>query len=154
MQGRFIREDGLIIPNNISQAGAQAFLAAAFRNDVPTFYVGLVTGPPSLTMTLADMIEPTVGVNGYARQNIARNSGGWPTQGVAGNQRFVESDWITFTATGGNFDQPIQRLALFNTNVVAPVNPIWALSSPMSNAYVITPSTPLAERRFKYAVYL
>jgi hypothetical protein len=154
MEGRFIRGDGLILPNNISQAGAAAILAAAFRNDVPAFFLGLVSGAPTPTMTLADMIEPTIGTNGYARQAVTRNAAGWPEQGVVGNQRYISTDWITFAAAGGNFNQPIQRVALFNTGVANPVNPVWALSSPMADPIVITPATPLVERKFKYAVYI
>jgi len=154
MRGQFIRGDGLVIPNNISQAGAAMILAAAFRNDVPTFYAGLVTGMPDATMTLGDMVEPTVGTNGYGRIAIPRNSTGWPTQALVGGLRMISTDWLTWTPTGAGFNQPIQRVALFGTNVVDSGNDIYALSAPLPAPVDLEAATPLGERQFKYQIFL
>ncbi|MCK8343041.1 hypothetical protein LXA62_18235, partial [Erwinia amylovora] len=63
----------MVLPNNITTEGARVILAAAFRNDVPTFFAGLVRGVPSLSLTSANLTEPTIGTNGYARVSIARS---------------------------------------------------------------------------------
>ena len=153
MRGEFQRADGLLMPNNLSLEGVRILLAAACRNDVPTFYAGLVTGAPTPTMTLLDMVEPTVGVNGYQRIAISRDAAGWPTQGESGGERFISTDWLTWVATGAGFDKPIQRVALFDTNVVASGNPVLALSASIGDPLVITPDTPLMNRRFKYTLF-
>jgi len=154
MRGEFITKGGLILPNNISSEGARVILAAAFRNDVPTWYMALVRGVPSLTMTSATLTEPTIGTNGYARVGVARSNVGWPTEGVSAGERFIETDWITFAASGGNFNQAIQRVALLGTNAYNAANPVYALSAALPAERVITPSTALGDRQFKYRVYI
>lgn len=156
MRGEFVREDGLVLPNNISLAGAQMILQAAFQNQVPSFWAGLVTGFPTPGMTLAQMTEPTVGVNGYARIQILRDASanGWPTVGAIGNESFIASNFLTWTATGSGFDNPIQRVALFGTNAVAPGNVVYALSAPLDDPIIILPTTDLSNRRFKYQIFI
>lgn len=154
MRGQFIRGDGLVIPNNISKAGAAMVLAAAFRDTVPSFYAGLVVGSPTPDMTLSDMVEPAVGTHGYARIAITRDETGWPTVGEVGDSQYISTDWLTWTASGGAFSEAIQRVALFGTNVVDPTNQIYALSIPLPSAYIIDASTPLDNRRFKYQIFL
>lgn len=153
MRGRFTRADGLWLPNNLSLEGIRVLLAAACRNEVPTFYAGLVTGAPTPNMTLLDMVEPTIGVNGYQRIAITRDAAGWPTQGESGGERFISTDWLTWVATGVGFDKPIQRVALFNTNAVSSSNAVLALSASIGTPLTITPDTPLINRRFKYTLY-
>lgn len=154
MRGQFTRRDGLILPNNISKAGAKMILSAAFRNDVPTFYAGLVKGTPSLTMTMASMTEPTIGINGYARISIPRNSTGWPTENEVGGERFIETDWLTFAAVGGDFDKTIQRIALLSSAAYDSADDVLALSAALPTELQITPTTPLVNRQFKYAVFI
>lgn len=154
MRGQFIRGDGLVLPNNISNAGAQMILASAFKNTVPTFYMALVRGIPSADMTFADMFEPTIGVNGYARVEIERSAVGWPVEGLSGGERYIESKFCTFAASVGDFDDSIQRLALCSTNSYVGSDAVYALSVPLPAELTITPTTPLASRQFKYQIYI
>lgn len=153
-EGRFIRGDGLVLPNNVSLAGAQMILAAAMRNTAPAFWFGLVVGAPSASMILADMEEPTVGVGGYARIQATRDGTGWPGLGDVGGKKYIETDYLTWTATGSGFDKPIQRVAWFGTNAVAGGNQIMSLSAPLPEPKQILASTPLAKRQFKYRLYI
>ena len=154
IRGEFHCANGEILPNNISLEGAKVILEAAFRNTPPTWWVGLVKGFPNPAMTLADMLEPTIGVNGYQRYQITRDATGWPVSSSAGNQQYIESDWITWTPVGGDFDMAITRVALFSTSVANPTNKILALSAAMPAERVIGQSTNLNDRRFKYRVFL
>lgn len=154
MRGEFIRGDGLVTPNNVTLEGSRVIMAAAFRNEVPTFYLGLVRGMSNLNLTLADVEEPTIGVNGYARQQITRDATGWPVLAVVGNEQYIESQFYTFTASGGAFDRGINRMALFTTSIAAPNNKILALSAAMASTLLIDPSTDVAFRRFQYRFYL
>lgn len=154
MRGEFRGRDGLVLPNNITSEGARVILAAAFRNDVPTFYAGLVTGVPSLSLTSATLTEPAIGTNGYARVAIARSAVGWPTQGESAGERYIETDWLTFTASGGDFSQAIQRVALLGTSTYNSADLVYALSAALPATRVIGPSTDLSLRQFKYRVYI
>lgn len=154
IRGEFICGDGTVLPNNISLEGARVMLAAAFQDTAPEFYLGLVTGVPSDSMTMATMVEPAIGANGYARVNIPRTPIGWPTEGVLNGARFIESDWAVFNAVGGNFTESFLRIALLPTLTLVPNQPVYALSSALASPRLITPTTGLAERRFRYRVYL
>lgn len=154
MRGQFIRGDGLIIPNNVSLAGAQAILKAAFRHDVQEWWAGLVAGSPTLDMTIADFNEPTIGTNGYARINIPQNDTGWQIIAAYGNEMYVESGWLTWTATNDGFDKPIQRIALLGAATYNVADDVFALSVPMPAEVRITPSTPEAQRKFKYQLFM
>ncbi len=154
MRGQFIRGDGLVVPNNISLAGAEVILKGAFRLTAQAMYAGLVAGTPTLAMTMNDVVEPTIGTNGYGRVAIPQNLTGWPTLGTLVNEKYVESDWLTFEAVGGNFDQGVQRVALLGFNTYSGVHDIFALSAAMPTEITITPLTDLSLRRFKYRLYL
>lgn len=154
MRGEFLRADGLVIPNNISIAGAQMILAAALRNTVPTLYAGLVSGAPTADMTQGAMDEPTIGTNGYARIAIARNDTDWPTLGISGVEAYMETKWLTWLPTGGNFNQAIQRVMLVGGSTYSGSDPVYALSSPLDAALTLTPTTDESLRKFKYRIYL
>lgn len=154
LQGQFIRGDGLVIPNNVSLAGAKMLLAAALRGDVPTLYAGLIVGFPSQNSKRSDVVEPTIGVHGYSRIQIPQDHVGWPIEGQSGVQRFVKSMNLVWTATGGNFDQSIQRLALFIGPTSSPTEDIFCMSAPLPTAEVITPATDPALRTFQYQLFL
>lgn len=154
MRGMFIRGDGLVLPNNISIAGGQQILRNAFRDESSDFFMALVTGLPTTGMTMLGMVEPTLGVNGYARVALPRSNVGWPTVSAEGTDAYIESQLATFTAAGGNFNQPIQRLALVGFSGYSAGHPVLALSEPLPAAVTITPTTPLAERQFRYRIYL
>jgi hypothetical protein len=66
-RGEFHRADGLVIPNNVTIFGAQSILTGFARNTVPTFFVGLCNAVYQPDLTLAQLEEPTIATNGYAR---------------------------------------------------------------------------------------
>lgn len=155
MRGQFQRADGLILPNNISKAGAAMILEAAFRNNAPSLYVGLVVGAPSADMTMANMLEPTIGLHGYGRIQIPRNNTGWPTVGEVGGERFISTDWLTWAAVGADFDRQVQRMAIVDSADAGGVDTqVLALSVALPSEITITPTTPLAQRQFKYTIFL
>jgi hypothetical protein len=154
MRGEFHRADGLILPNNISLAGAGIVMAAAFNLTPTEWWLALVAGAPALDMTIGDMVEPAIGTNGYARQELTHDAVGWPTIAVSNDQMYVESAAATFAAVGGNFSQSIQRVALLVTDTYNAANVVVALSAPLPTPLLVTPATPLASRQFKYRVYL
>jgi hypothetical protein len=154
MRGEFIRGDGLIIPNNISRAGAAIILAAALRNDVPTLFAALVKGTPTPTMTSGNVVEPSVGVGGYSRISIPRTSVGWPVQGVLGDEAYIESQTLTWTGTGSGFDQPVRRIALLGTSAYNAADAIYALSAALPSDLTVQSQTPIEQRQFKYRIYI
>lgn len=154
MRGQFVRRDGLTLPNNVSLAGAEAILKGAFRLTAQAWYAALVTGSASPIMTMGDMDEPAIGTNGYARVAIAQSGVGWPTLGTLVNEKYIESDWLTFTASGGNFSIPVQRIALLGFATYSAAHPVFALSAILPEEITITPATLLANRQFKYQFFL
>lgn len=155
MRGQFVRRDGLIIPNNISTAGAQMILAAAFQGQVPSFYAALVDGFPTAGMTSAQVTEPTIGVNGYARIQIPRSNVGWPTLDSAGGEAYIESEWLTWAATQDpGFSSVVNRICLLGTSVMTPTDPIYAMSAPFATPVQINAETPLNQRQFKYQIFI
>lgn len=154
MRGLFTRGDGLILPNNVTLDGAVMILGAALRDESPGIYLGLISGNPLPQMTLADVIEPTVGVHGYARQQLTRDNTGWISIGWVGSEAAINSRLVTFAASGGNFDKAIQRVALFGQSGQASDNVIYAISAPLAAPETITPTTNLANRQFQYSLFL
>ena len=147
-RGEFHRADGLVIPNNVTNYGVRTLLAAAVRNEVPTFFVGLVDAAPDPELSMDDVIEPSIGINGYQRLAVERSNVGWPTEGVLNGEVFFETNWLVWTAVGGNFNKPIRRLALVDAD-----SGVIALSGPLPADLTITPTTSENNRRFKYRLY-
>lgn len=155
MRGEFRFRGGLIVPNNISLAGAKLILASAFQLESRSWYVALVSGPPTIDMTQAGFTEPTIGVNGYARQELTHDDTGWPTISDSNGQAYVESATVTFAASAGQaFDEAIQRMALVTTLARVNTSPVVALSAPLPAELIIDSSTPLIDREFTYRIYL
>lgn len=154
MRGEFRFDNGLVLPNNISIAGAKAILDSAFRLQSQTWFAALVSGAPTVDMNQSDMLEPSIGVNGYARVSLAHNSTGWPVLSDVNGHAFIESAPVLFTPTGGNFSRAIQRAALMLTETFSAESPIVSLSAPLPVEVVLTPTTPEADRRFTYRIYL
>lgn len=154
MRGEFIRGDGQVIPNNISLEGAKLILGSAFRDSGLNLYMCLVSGAPSIDMTQGDMLEPVLGTNGYARQLIEKGEDDWLVVGNLGDEAYIESKMVTFEATGGDFSRGIQRMALVTTSALSALSPVVSLSSPLTTELVITPTTDLVDRQFKYRIYL
>ena len=159
LRGEFVRGDGLVIPNNITLYGARTILAAALRNEAPTFFVGLVDAAPDPELLISQVVEPSM-ANGYARKGITRDAAGWPIEGNLNGEPYFESDWMIWAAAGGNFDKPIRRMMLVQkaTNVNGDATDanlrVIALSSALPADLTITPTTLEANRKFKYRVYL
>ena len=141
-----------MIPNNVTKFGAASILAAALRNAVPTFWVGLVDGVPDANLLIENLQEPAF-TNGYARIQITRDAGGWPVSGEVNGEPFLESDWLTWAAVGGNFSKSIRRMMIV-TDSVATTGNVFALSAALPALRQITPTTAEANRKFKYRLYL
>lgn len=154
MRGQFIRGDGLVVPNNVTLAGAEAILVAAFWGEPLELFAGLIQGTPGLNTTSADIEEPTIGVHGYERIELTQTQTGWPTLGTSNNEAYIESDYFVFEADGGEFDTAVQRVALFDSGVYAISNKVLMMSVLFPNEITIGPDTPESLRRFKYRLYL
>jgi hypothetical protein len=117
------------------------------------FFVGMCQAVPVDTMSLADITEPTIAVNGYARLAITRDSIGWPTEGTVNNEPFIEALDRVFVPSGGAFDQQTTRLFL-TPEVSALAGELWALSEAFSALpKTFDLSTPLGERTFRYRIH-
>jgi hypothetical protein len=153
LRGEFIRGDGLVTPNNLTLYGAGKLLEAALQNDALSLYMGLCTAVPAYGLRQQDIVEPTIGVNGYARQALAQDSTDWPTTGSLNNEAYIESKVLTFAASGGNFSSTFTRLFL-GFSLDALTGDIFSLGSALPAPLLITPTTLLADRQYKYRLYL
>lgn len=106
--------DKIIVPNTIVAEGAEAYLARLFQGSAITgFFVGLCDQGPAHADVLVDITtEPTIGVNGYARQALAQNGTDWPIISTQNEESFIQSKQVDFTASGGDFDAAHSRLFL------------------------------------------
>lgn len=151
-RGEFIRADGLVIPNNITTYGAKSIFRWALRDEDYDLHIGLANCAPDVLLQIEDLNEPTIGVNGYARQPITRGAG-WPVFGTFNGEQYYETSVFVFEATGAGFDAEINRLALINSLADAAGEKVVALSGALPAALTITPATLLADRSFKYRIY-
>ena len=158
-RGVFTRGDGLRIPNNVTTFGVTSLLGMALKGSDATlvspggnFYVGLCSAVPDPALTLAGIVEPTIGVNGYERKAVTRDSIGWPVAGSVNNEPFLETDWLEWEAAVGPFDKAIRRLFI-TAEATALVGGIIALSAPLPADIVIGLATVQADRRFKYQLF-
>lgn len=151
MRAEYRFHNGLVIPNSFTNAGLDAILKGAFRNEWPVggLFVGLCSAAPSRGLTLADLQEPTIGVNGYARQVLARNAVDWLTVGSLNGDPFLETKVLTFTASGGSYNKGITRLFL-TPEATAIVGAVWALSAATQLEQVLIDGVPA---NFNYRVY-
>jgi hypothetical protein len=88
-RGEFRFANGLVIPNNVTDVGAGLLLAAALRNTVIEFWIGLCSGVFAQDLQIEDLVEPTIATNGYARKAVARDIVGWPGDGVVNGISYV-----------------------------------------------------------------
>lgn len=151
-RGEFHRADGLVIPNNVTIFGAQAILAGFARNTVPPFFVGLCNAVYQPDLTLAQIEEPTIGVNGYARIALARDNVGWPNIGLVNNEPYIESLALVWAAVVGPFDKAVTRMFI-TPEESAIVGDLFCLSGPVPDEFVIDTDTLLADRTFKYRLF-
>lgn len=154
LNGRFTRSDGLVMPNTITEIGRRELLASAFKGDALNLYAALVFGAAGPVALESDLVEPTIGVNGYARVALAKNGVDWPNLDMEGALARIASKLITFTAVGGNFDQEVNRIALMRGAARDNAREVWSIGSVMLAPITITPATPLIQRQFSYAVRL
>ena len=86
--------------NSLLDEGERNMLDLYFRaqNAPPTFYLGLHSGSLTDTSTLADVDEPVAA--GYARQEITRDTAGWPTLATDSGDYQVTGTEETFEANG------------------------------------------------------
>lgn len=136
----------------LTQFGRETLLGMALRDSSTSLYVGLCDAEYSETLQLEDITEPTIGVNGYARIGIGRDALGWPGDGLVNNEVYFESDWLTWTASGGDFDAAIQRMFVC-TDATATTGDLIALGGALADPITITPTTPEADRKFKFRFY-
>ena len=154
LRGCFIRGDGLIIPNNVTEYGCKLFLELAFQDSSYNVYIALANAVPDFGLQLEELNEPTLGVNGYARQAIARDNIDWPTIALELGEPYIESKNFVFAATGGPYDKAINRLALVNHQTSVLGAEVIALSAAMPAELTIDVGTPELSRTFKYRLYL
>lgn len=114
------RDQHICVPNHFTPTGMQQVVEAAFNQDPTSWYVGLCNNAPSDSDALAEIVEPTVGVNGYARVALDMDSTDWPTIGVVNNEIRVVSKNVVFTPTGAGFDVATSRLFITDgTDVIS-----------------------------------
>ena len=151
-KGEFHRGNGLVIPNNVTIFGAQSILQGFARNTVPTFWVGLCNAVYEPDLTLADIEEPTIATNGYARLPISRDSTGWPGDGLVNNEPYIESLNLVWAATGGAFDKAVTRMFI-TPEESALVGDIFCLSGALPDELTIDEDTAEVDRSFKYRLF-
>lgn len=153
MRGEFVRGDGLIIPNNITTYGAKTILAAALRGEVMSLHIGLANCNPHPLLNLNQLNEPTIGVNGYARQTIGQDGVDWLTQNELSGEVYFETRNYLFEPTGTGFDKPITRPVIVNhaTDTVGVL--VVAVGSALPAEVTLTPEMDAALRTFKYRIF-
>ena len=159
LRGEFRFANGLIVPNNVTTAGRLEILRMAFTGNTravvaagANFYVGICTAIPSDALQANQLVEPTIGVNGYARLPVSRDGVGWTTDGVVNNETFIQTKDLVFAAVGGPFSAAVSRLFL-TTSLNAVTGNIIALSAALPTPFTIDVSTPLVNRTFNYRLY-
>lgn len=152
MRGEFIRADGLVIPNNITTYGVKSIFRWALRDEDYSLHMGLANCAPDPLLQIEDLGEPTIGLNGYARQSIVRATN-WPVFGELNGEQYYETSVFVFAATGPGFNVAINRLALINSAADTTGEKVVALSGPLPTELTITPATLLADRSFKYRIF-
>lgn len=100
--------------------GIESFLKMMMRgttSDVSVagdYYVGICGAAATAADTLASVAGEPDATGGYARQPVTRDGTGWPTIAKINGIWRALSQTITWTATGGDFSQAVNRLFLTN----------------------------------------
>lgn len=152
LRGEFRFANGLVIPNNITIAGAQTILGAALRNTVPTFFVGLCSAVYAPDLVIEDIVEPAIATNGYARLAVSRDNVGWPSDGLINGEVYFESLPLVWAAVGGPFSQPVTRMFICGSDVSL-TGPLFCLSAALPDDLTIDLTTLLTDRTFTYRLY-
>ena len=133
--------------NGLMDEGENNILDVYFRNqNVPTkFYLGLgnnggTPGIPAENATLADITE--VSGDGYARQEITRDTNGWPslTKDTDGDW-YVTSKQVAFVNTGTENWSAADYL--FITDAASGTDGKLLICIALSSSRVLTPSDEL-----------
>lgn len=153
-RGEFIRKsDGLVIPNNVMTYGIRTILKAGLRNDAINLHVALANCNPDPLLAAEQLNEPTIGVNGYARQALPRDATGWPVYSQLNGETYLETKFFVFEAVDDDFDKPVNRLAIIDHATQTNGQIVVALSGAFPTEITITPDTDEADRSFKYRLY-
>ncbi len=147
LQGEYIRGDGLVVPNTITNAGAQQILRAALQSEDWTPFIALGDCVPETDLALEDSGEPPV-ANGYARIPLARDDVDWPVVGDLNGITFIESKDVVFTATDAW--PKVTRILLADA---ATDGTILSVSGAFPDL-VIDEDTPVLERTWRYRIYM
>lgn len=153
LRGEFHFANGLVVPNNVTIAGAGLILASALRGDALALYIGLCSAVYAPDLRIEQVTEPTLATNGYARLAVARSIVGWPSGGLVNGENYLESLPLVWAAVGGPFDQPVTRMFICGS-ANATAGDVIALSAPLPFDLVVTPTTLLNDRTFKYRLHL
>lgn len=153
LRGEFVRGDGLIIPNNITTYGATTILAAALRGVAPNFHIGLANCNPHPLLNLNQLNEPTIGVNGYARQTIGQDDTDWLTVGSLSGEVYYETRNYVFAPTGAGFDKPITRPVIVNHATDIAGVTVVAVGAALAAEVTLLPATAEPLRTFKYRIF-
>lgn len=99
--------------NALADEGEEDILDVYFRGAAApaSFYVRLFNDTPVETDSISDLTNEPSG-NGYAAQTIERSAVGWPTLALDSGDFRAVSKTVTFTASGGDWDQSVTNLAL------------------------------------------
>lgn len=142
--------------NSLIQEGHIQLMSSLFNKDDITdyeFIFGAFAEVPVYTTTkLAQYAsEPTIAVNGYARQTVVPT--GW-TIVSQNTEVYAESPDITFTAVGGSFDKAFNRFFM-HLNVEDPAltftEYLTSISSAIPAAITLTVGLSYV---FRYRVFL
>lgn len=152
LRGEFIRANGLVTPNNVTKVGAQKILDLCFREGSNEFWVGLCTGAFDPGLQVEDLVEPTF-TNGYARKQLQNDLDDWPTSGEINGERYVESKDLVWVAAPAAFSAAVTRMFICFDDV-ATVGDVFALSAALPDEFIIGPTTLVADRTFRYRLYL
>lgn len=104
-----------VVENALADEGEGNMLDTYLRatSSPTTFYLALYNDTPVEADTMADLTGEPSG-NGYARQEIERNSTGWPTLALDSGDFMATSKQVTFSASGGSWG-PVTYMVLTTT---------------------------------------
>lgn len=139
--GSFVFNPGpneVVVKNTVVTKGAEYYLRTLFRNEniLPAnFYMGLTNSDYTFASVLADVAagENTIGVNGYARGVIARDTVDFTVTQVNGLWQ-ARSKTITFTASA-NWAKTWNKA--FLANVASGAGLLFAVSGPAPAAQTV-----------------
>ena len=106
--------DELVLPNQFTTFGMQSVLRAAFWDERDTWYIGLCATIPADNISLSNISEPPIGVDGYARVEMPLNKLHWGVMGNMNGESYVESKIAIFTPDPETEWPAVNRLFITN----------------------------------------